>query len=191
MSREKSDYSKTIIYKIYCKDLNITDIYIGHTTKWKPRINSHKISCNKETDPDYNDKKYIFIRLNGGWDNWIMEQIEIFNFSSLKEARLKEQEYINLLKPSLNMDKSVRTKEEQLKYNKEWHEINKEEQYKKHNDKYKNDEEYKNKAIERAKKRQEQINNDSVKKEELKKYKAEWYQKNKLKNEKKLNANSI
>ena len=32
MPRKVVDYSKTVIYKIVCKDLNITELYVGHTT---------------------------------------------------------------------------------------------------------------------------------------------------------------
>jgi len=32
MPRTPVDYSKTIIYKIVCKDLSIVDLYVGHTT---------------------------------------------------------------------------------------------------------------------------------------------------------------
>jgi len=32
MPKVEIDYSQTIIYKICCKDPNITDIYIGHTS---------------------------------------------------------------------------------------------------------------------------------------------------------------
>lgn len=32
MPNKNIDYSNTIIYKIYCKNKFITDIYVGHTT---------------------------------------------------------------------------------------------------------------------------------------------------------------
>ena len=42
------DYSNTIIYKIYCKDECITDIYVGHTTNFIQRKSGHKAACNNE-----------------------------------------------------------------------------------------------------------------------------------------------
>jgi hypothetical protein len=35
MPKVKMDYSNTIIYKIFCKDTNIKEAYIGHTTNMK------------------------------------------------------------------------------------------------------------------------------------------------------------
>ena len=42
MPKENIDYSNTIIYKIRCKDINVSDIYIGHTTNFVKRKNQHK-----------------------------------------------------------------------------------------------------------------------------------------------------
>jgi len=45
MPKNPADYSETIIYKLVCKDSSIKDTYIGHTTNFVQRKNSHKISC--------------------------------------------------------------------------------------------------------------------------------------------------
>ena len=37
MPKENIDYSKTIIYKIVCKDINIKDCYVGSTTNFTNR----------------------------------------------------------------------------------------------------------------------------------------------------------
>ena len=37
MPKDIINYSSTIIYKIVCKDLNVKDIYIGHTTNFIKR----------------------------------------------------------------------------------------------------------------------------------------------------------
>ena len=42
MPRIKIDYSNTMFYKIVCKDLDIKDFYVGHTTDFKTRKNCHK-----------------------------------------------------------------------------------------------------------------------------------------------------
>jgi hypothetical protein len=99
MPKEDIDYSNTIIYKIYCKDKLITDIYVGHTTNFIQRKYSHKICCNSNSNKL---KIYEVIRDNGGWENWEMEEIEKFNCSGSLEARQKEQEYYELLNPTLN-----------------------------------------------------------------------------------------
>ena len=44
MPKNPADYSETIIYKLVCKDSSIKEIYIGHTTNFVQRKNSHKIT---------------------------------------------------------------------------------------------------------------------------------------------------
>ena len=173
MVKKVSDFSRTEIYKLQCKDKNILETYIGYMTN-RNREACHKSSCNKETSPDYNDYKYKFIRENGGWDNWELIIIEKYPCNNLIEAREREQYYISKNENSLNVSKSVRTKEQKILYEKNWHETNKEEQSKKYKDKYDTNEEFKNKAIERAKKRQELIKANPEKAEQMRKYKREW-----------------
>ena len=48
MPKKEIDYSKTIIYKIVCNDLNIKDCYIGSTTSFTKRKNRHKSNCNNK-----------------------------------------------------------------------------------------------------------------------------------------------
>ena len=99
MPKDIIDYSNTIIYKIYCKDININDIYIGHTTSYIKRKYTHKINCK-----NLNNKLKIYntIRENGGWENWDMTEIAKYNCKNSTEARIKEQEHYELLKPTLN-----------------------------------------------------------------------------------------
>ena len=42
MPRKEIDYSKTVIYKIVCNDLNVKDVYVGHTTDFTKRKATHK-----------------------------------------------------------------------------------------------------------------------------------------------------
>ena len=59
MPSKAIDYSKTVIYKIVCNDLNITDLYVGSTTQFTKRKNSHKTSSNiSSKNPSYNYKLY-------------------------------------------------------------------------------------------------------------------------------------
>jgi len=91
------DYSNTIIYKITCKDTNVSDVYVGHTTNFIQRKHAHKQGC-------INDKCKLYeaIRNNGGWDNWNMDIINFFNCKDHFEARQKEQEYFVSLNATLN-----------------------------------------------------------------------------------------
>ena len=97
MPKNNIDYSNTIVYKIYCKDELITDIYVGHTTNFFVRKYQHKISCKKSEV-----KIYKTIRNNGGWDNWNMVEISKYNCKDSIEARIMEQKHYEELNASLN-----------------------------------------------------------------------------------------
>jgi hypothetical protein len=43
MPKKNIDYSKTVIYKICCKDLSISNLYIGNTTNLVKRRYQHKV----------------------------------------------------------------------------------------------------------------------------------------------------
>ena len=118
MPRTNIDYSNTNIYKLCCKDLNITDIYIGHTTDMRKRKNHHKSSCNKEETKGYNYNVYQFIRANGGWDNWDMIEIERFEAIDGYDARRKERYWIEELKATLNCKLPTQTQKEYVENNK-------------------------------------------------------------------------
>lgn len=92
------NYSNTIIYKICCKDSNIKDLYVGHTTNFINRLKQHRDACNK----DNKLKLYKTINENGGWNNWDMIELEKYSCSNLSEAKIKEQEYYNKLNATLN-----------------------------------------------------------------------------------------
>jgi hypothetical protein len=99
MPKDNIDYSNTIIYKIYCKDKTITDIYVGHTTNYIQRKYQHKLACNNFKE-DF--KIYKTIRENGGWNNWDMVEIAKYNCKDSTAARIKEQEHYELLNATLN-----------------------------------------------------------------------------------------
>ena len=101
------NYGKSIIYKLCCKDTDITDIYVGSTTNFNRRKGHHKSSCNNETCKDYQLPKYQFIRNNGGFENWDMIMIEQFSCDTKLELHKKERECVDLLKPSLNRQPPV------------------------------------------------------------------------------------
>ena len=80
MPKTPIDYSKCLIYKIVCNDLNVTDLYVGHTTDFSVRKNLHKNDCNNEKGVKYNLKIYQSIRANGGWENWNMVLVEYWDY---------------------------------------------------------------------------------------------------------------
>jgi hypothetical protein len=92
-------YSKTKIYKLVCNDTTVKDLYVGHTTNWIKRKWRHKYECK-----NYNKKKDIFIRNNGGWDNWSMILIEEYPCNNKLQAEQRERYWIEDLKPNLNTE---------------------------------------------------------------------------------------
>jgi hypothetical protein len=119
MPRHAIDYSKTIIYKIVCNDLNITETYVGHTTNFVKRKYEHKRVCNIETDKHFNLKVYKTIRENGGWDNWSILEICKYSCNSFHEAALEERRHYELLNANLNIYNPCRTYQEYKETNKD------------------------------------------------------------------------
>ena len=133
MPRLPIDYSRTIIYKLCCKDPSITDIYVGHTTDVIRRKRQHKYCCNTE-NKKYNFYVYQFIRDNGGWDNFDMIVIEELSCENKYQAEQRERYWLEELKATLNKQVPTRTiqeyreeyREQKQEYNKEYYETNKE-----------------------------------------------------------------
>jgi hypothetical protein len=96
------DYSKTIIYKIVCKDLDVKCCYTGHTTNMTKRKNKHKSDCNNETSAKHNLKVYQTIRDNRGWDNFSMLQIEEFPCKNIHEASARERFQYENIRSNMN-----------------------------------------------------------------------------------------
>ena len=127
MSESEIDYSNTIIYKITCKNPDITDKYVGHTIDFSKRKYAHMNNTNSERSPCYNLKLYKFIRDNGGWDNWKMDIVNFYNCANLREAKTKEQEHYVELKATLNSIKPMKAKEKITKICKDVSPVNKSE----------------------------------------------------------------
>tara|TARA_R110001632_G_scaffold201366_1_gene324392 strand:- start:14 stop:487 length:474 start_codon:yes stop_codon:yes gene_type:complete len=122
------------MYKISCKDPNITEIYIGSTGNLKKRGRDHKSGCNNKNAHNHNLKVYKYIRANGGWTNFNMTKISDFECDNTIEKLKEERRLIEELGATLNVIKPSRTvkeyrqdnKEKVKKTNKEWYERNKE-----------------------------------------------------------------
>ena len=102
MPKVKTNYINTVIYKIVCNDISVTDTYVGHTTCFRQRKNQHKSNCNNANSKMNNFKIYYIIRENGGWDNWNMVEIEKYPCNDGNEARAKERYWYEYLDARLN-----------------------------------------------------------------------------------------
>ena len=103
------DYSKTYIYKICCRDINIEEIYVGMTTNFEQRRREHRSHCTNESCKKYKSHVYTFIRNNGGWSNWDMVLIDTVNVSNKLEAHKAERSYVENLRASLNTQTPANT----------------------------------------------------------------------------------
>lgn len=117
MPKVDMNYQNTIIYKIVCKDLSITDCYVGSTTNFIQRKYYHQITCNNAKRKGYNYNVYSFIRANGGWENWDMIEVEKFPCNDKNEALKQERYWIETLKTNLNSNIPLRTKKEHYEDN--------------------------------------------------------------------------
>jgi hypothetical protein len=113
-------YQNSIIYKLcHQNDLENENIYVGSTTNFRGRKNTHKSSCNNEKDKHYNSNLYQYIRDNGAWDEWQMIPIEVFPCNDKKELEVRERYHIELLKSKLNKNIPTRNDKEYREDNKE------------------------------------------------------------------------
>jgi len=115
MVKKFMPYLNTIIYKIICKDSNITNTYVGLTIDFKERKRQHTKNC-------INFKKgklYDFIRNNGGWDNWEMLVVENYSCLTRKEAGLREKYWYETLNANLNKNYPSRNYDEYYEANRE------------------------------------------------------------------------
>jgi len=64
-----NEYVRTI-YKIFCRDPKVTELYIGQTIDFDSRRDSHCVASMIR-----HLKVYEFIRSHGGWSNWKMVRV--------------------------------------------------------------------------------------------------------------------
>ena len=123
------DYSNTTIYKLVHKeDYDNANIYIGSTTDFIRRKNAHKTVCCNEKSKEYNDKKYQYIRGNGGWECFNMIEVEKYNCNDKREAEAREEYWRCHFNSQLNTKRAYITDEQRLQKMKE--------RYETHKDKY-------------------------------------------------------
>ena len=139
-----TDYSKTIMYKIVCNDLNVKECYVGHTINMTKRKCCHKSACNNEKNRHHNLKIYQIIRQNGGWSNWSMILVEKFPCEDKYQACKKEREIVEELDAKRIGLIRYLTEEDFKEYDKKYYQINKEEINEKLNEKIEYEYCYKN-----------------------------------------------
>ena len=111
MPRASSDYSKGMIYKyIHNEDPNL--VYVGSTTNFCVRKNCHKTSYYCETARTHNDKLYVAMRENGGFECFSIIKIKDFPCNSKRELELEEQKYMDELKSNLHNQRAFTSKDD-------------------------------------------------------------------------------
>jgi len=90
------------VYKLKCRDKEITEFYIGSSMDFYTRKRKHKTTSINLNNSNYCIPLYMFINVNGGYDNWEYEIIKEYKFITKKELTINEQYYKDLLKPKLN-----------------------------------------------------------------------------------------
>ena len=121
MPRLAIKHENTIMYKLVCNDLNITDLYVGSTTNFTKRKSQHKDSCCNEGSKCHHYKVYQFIRVNGGWGNWSMVEIEKFTCDDSNEAYKRERFWMESLNATLNCQVPSRSQSESKQIYREQH----------------------------------------------------------------------
>lgn len=111
-----ANYNNTIVYKLCCKDTDITDIYIGSTCNFARRKQQHKSLVKTGNGQS---TCYEFIRQNGGWENWDMVLIKQVSCTNKLEKLRAERECIEELKPTLNKLRPIISLDEKRETHKE------------------------------------------------------------------------
>jgi hypothetical protein len=110
--------SKTLIYRIICKDVTITDSYIGSTVYFE--VPNHISNCSSK-------KTKECIRNNGGLNNWRIIEIEIFQSKDHPDLAKRKRYWIEYYNATLNHIVPSRTeKEYSQQYNQQYREQHKE-----------------------------------------------------------------
>ena len=107
------NYANGKVYKLVCTLPGIDDIYVGGTAY--PRL-SQRMCCHRSEAKatKWNYKLYRFMRQHG-IENFKIELLENCPCTSKKELRLREQHFIDLLKPTLNDQSATSHRKEVLR----------------------------------------------------------------------------
>jgi flagellar biosynthesis GTPase FlhF len=122
---------KGCVYRLFCKDPDVTDCYIGSTKDMKKRMKGHRHDVECSNSLSYCAKKAQFIRDNGGWAKWSYEVLESLDVESREELRIMEQNWIDQIPTATLNGVPAWLSEEERATNKielrtRWYEANKE-----------------------------------------------------------------
>lgn len=99
------DNTEITFYRFVCENPNIINTYVGSTSNFEKRKQSHKSAYNN-TDTS-SRLVYQTIKNNGGWNSWKMIEIETRLVKNKREAERIEQEYIEKFNADMNMIKAI------------------------------------------------------------------------------------
>jgi hypothetical protein len=115
MPKRPTDFSKTKMYRIVCKDLTVPFGYVGGSVDLIKRRNRHKNDCINPTNKAHNFYIYKKIREHGGWENWDLIKIEDFPCKSKEESVIRERAlYETMFEHKLNTIRPHITAEERI-----------------------------------------------------------------------------
>ena len=77
------------VYKIYSKDPDIKEIYIGCTKRLLTHLRKHYYTCHTSNTNRHNVYLYRFIREHGGWNDWTYEILETATLTNIEQRKLK------------------------------------------------------------------------------------------------------
>lgn len=97
-------------YRIYCKNPDVDDSYIGSTNNLKQRVREHQSRCMNLADPAYSRPLYTAIRANGGLNNWEFEEIECVECATRDEMRHIEEDFVYIHGANLNKNRAFARK---------------------------------------------------------------------------------
>lgn len=102
MRKSATDYSRTVIYRIVCKDVSVCHCYIGSTTNFNARVKQHRFNCKNAHAEHHHYKVYRIIRENGGFDNWDVVLVEVFPCENALEAHKRERYWLEFYGATMN-----------------------------------------------------------------------------------------
>jgi hypothetical protein len=129
---------------LFVYDTTLTECYVGHTTNFTQRKKNHKNSYFNENHPNHFFPVYEFMREHGGWEIFIMLQMEEFPCETKREAEIREELEKRIKRHSKRTPSFTTTEEKKIQnrkrvakfnkknptymkeYNKEYYEANKE-----------------------------------------------------------------
>lgn len=111
-------YEKASLYIIKHKeDIDNENCYIGSSKNFHKRLISHKSNCFNPKCKDYNMKVYQFIRADGDFNNFVIEELYKFPCTSKTQLKAEEKKLIKSYNSKLNSYIPNRTTQEYYQEN--------------------------------------------------------------------------